>query len=434
LNPKRPITKEESAQLADEAVQLCSELIKVDTTNPPGNEWRAAEILSSYLDGCGVATEIVESSPGRSTVIARLEGQDRSAPHGLLLSHLDTSPVQSEFWTNDAFEGSQREGFVWGRGAVDLKSLTAVHAVGLGWLARLGITPTRDLVLLSVADETRGGAAGIRWLENHNPQLLQAAWVLGEGSFSYSSLFGASGPVFTFCPEEKTALWLELEARGPGGHSSIPRVGTAVERLIGALSKMYPAATAGMGEVSIRFVEELGLALGSSSMPETINLVRTSPAFAAMLTDTLNATIVQAGMEPSVVPSVATAVVDCRLLPETDVDEFIARVRDLIDDDSVTVSERFRAVSGQSPIDGELPDRLKTAIQAVEPDALVLPVVSAGYTDLRIFRARGVPAYGCHVVQLTLEDRSRISGHDERIPISGLRAGAAIIHELLRNV
>ena len=434
MNAPRLLTKEEAAQLSDEAVGLCSDLIRVDTTNPPGNEIGAAEVLRSYLDGCGLDTQIVESSPGRASVVARLRGQDRSAPHGLLLSHLDTSPVQEEFWSNDAFEGAQREGFVWGRGAVDLKSLTAVHAVGLGSLARLGISPTRDLVLLSVADETRGGAAGIRWIEEHDPKLFEAAWVLGEGSFSYSSLFGVDGPVFTFCPEEKTALWLELEARGPGGHSSIPRVGTAVERLVQALTRMYPAATAGMGEVSMRFVEGLGRALGAASTSATIDLVRTSPAFAAMLTDTLNATIVQAGMEPSVVPSVATAVVDCRLLPETDVDEFIIRVRDLIDDESVRVTERFRAVSGRSPVDGDLPERLEAAIRAVVPDALILPVVSAGYTDLRIFRSKGVPAYGCHVVPLTLEDRSRISGHDERIPIEGLRAGAAIVHELLRNV
>jgi acetylornithine deacetylase/succinyl-diaminopimelate desuccinylase-like protein len=426
-----PLSEKERQQLEQEGIRLCQELLRIDTTNPPGDESEAARVLDRYLSSHGVETEIFESEPGRASVVARVPGHDRAAAPGLLLSHLDTSPIQAAHWTFDPFAGDIVNGYIRGRGAVDLKSLVAAHAVGLAWLVKRGIVPSIDLVMLSVADETRGGAAGIRWIEQHRPELLNAGWVLGEGCFTYEQLLGSKQPVFTYCPHEKTALWVEVIATGPGGHSSIPRVGTAVERLTMALTRIRHASQFGAGPAAEAFIDGMTSVLGLAAREETLDALNQVPAFAAMLVDTVNPTIVHAGMEPSVVPSTAVATVDCRLRPETDPDDFLSLLRELIDDPDVEVRELFRAVSGSSPIDGTVPRHLRDAVRAISPDAVVLPIVSAGYTDLRAFRARGIDSYGCHVVPLLLEDRARISGHDERIPVDGLAVGTLVIHDFL---
>lgn len=416
-------------------LELARELIRVDTSNPPGNETSAARVLIDFLEHRGIETELIEPVEGRGSVAARVPGR-RSGRPGLLLSHLDVSPVQPDFWTVPPFDGIVRDGYLWGRGAIDLKTLTAVHAVALAELVAQGRRPARDALLLSVADETRGGAMGIRWLERERPELLDVAWVLGEGSFSYPSLLGSHVPVFTFCSEEKTALWLRLTAIGTGGHASVPRGDTAVERLITALERIHHRErTESLGPVATQFVDALAgqPADAGRDREAVMERIREAPAFAAMLRDTISATVVRAGEEPSVVPSEATAVLDCRLLPATDPNAFIDAINASIVDLDIRIEETFRAVSGSSDPAGPIPQALRAAIRSTVPGALVTPVTSAGYTDLRIFRARGVPAYGCHVAPITLVDRATIAGHDERVPTESLAIATRVVQAFLAD-
>ena len=319
--------------------------------------------------------------------------------------------------------------------------MVAAHAVALVALKDSGLPILQDIVLLSVADETRGGSQGIRWIEANRPELLDVAWVLGEGSFSYPSLFGSNAPVFTFCPEEKTALWLTLTATGEGGHSSVPRGNTTVERLVAALGRVFSREQqTHTGETAQQFLDTLEASLeesggfGDSHTADPLDIVQASPAFAAMFTDTVSATILRAGAETSVVPSEASAVLDCRLLPETDPDAFLEELRSLMADLDISITETFRAVSGRSDPDGSLASALATAVRTVVPAAIVAPVVSAGYTDLRIFRARDIPAYGCHPAPITLEERTTIAGHDERISLASLGIAANVVFEFLIRV
>lgn len=419
--------------LLEQTLELARALIQVDTTNPPGRETAAAGVLIDFLQGHGVKAELIESSDGRGCVAAHVAGRRPGRP-GLLLSHLDVSPVQPDFWTVPPFGAIVRDGYLWGRGAIDLKSLAAAHAVALADLVARGRPPARDVLLLSVADETRGGRMGIRWLEDKRPELLDVAWVLGEGSFSYPSLLGSRVPVFTYCPEEKTALWLRLTALGAGGHASVPRGGTAVERLVTALERIHHRdRSETLGPIANHFVATLATHASEVGLDraDILDRIRETPAFAAMLGDTISATIVRAGEEPSVVPSEASAMLDCRLLPTTDPDAFIGGIEALIAEFDIRIEETFRAVSGSSDPSGPIPTALGAAIRSVVPDALVSPVTSAGYTDLRIFRARGVPAYGCHVAPLTLVDRATIAGHDERVPTDSLDVATRVIQAFL---
>ena len=421
-----------------ECIDLTRRLVRQDTANPPGNEYRAGQVLAEFLESSGIDVEVIDSGGGRASVVARLSGKPagRGKP-GLLLSHLDVSPVQEAFWSVAPFGAEVRDGYLWGRGAIDIKSLVAAHAIGLAALKQRDVSIAQDVVLLCVADETRGGAAGIRWLEVNRPDLLDVAWVLGEGSFSYPSLFDSSAQVFTYSPQEKTALWLTLSATGEGGHSSVPRGRTAVERLVAALGRVLSRApTVSTGPIAQRFLAALEEDSGGGTRPqqELLEVVQKSPAFAAMFTDTVSTTIIRAGMETSVVPSEASAVLDCRLLPETNPDAFIYDMKSLIADLDISVAETFRAVSGRSDPDGPVASALARAVSAVLPDAIVAPVVSAGYTDLRIFRAKGIPAYGCHVAPITLSDRATISGHDERIAVDSLAVAARIVIEFLSQV
>ena len=422
-----------------ECLDLTRRLIQQDTANPPGNEYRAGEVLAGFLDSAGIDVEVIDPGDGRASVVARVSGDasgDRGNP-GLLLSHLDVSPVQESFWKVEPFAAEISGDHLWGRGAIDLKSLVAAHAVALVALKDSGLPILRDIALLSVADETRGGSQGIRWIEANRPELLDVAWVLGEGSFSYPSLFGSNAPVFTFCPEEKTALWLTLTATGEGGHSSVPRGNTAVERLVTALQRILSRERrTHIGEVARQFLATLAESgrVGDLHGDDLLHIVQASPAFAAMFTDTVSATIVRAGAETSVVPSEAYAVLDCRLLPKTDPDAFTDELRSLIADLDISITETFRAVSGRSDPDGPVASALAKAVVTVEPDAIVAPVVSAGYTDLRMFRARDIPAYGCHLAPITLEERATIAGHDERISVASLGIAARVVFEFLSGV
>ena len=432
---EEPVLDSPPSSFQERTLGLVEELIRQDTSNPPGNEDRAAKPLKRFLAKEGLDVELIESSSSRISVVARMRGVSASAgPPGLLLSHLDVSPVQRSFWSTSPFTPTVHSGYLWGRGAIDLKTLVAAHAVGLAEFARENPSPHIDVMLLAVADETCGGKAGIRWIEEHRPDILDVAWVLGEGCFSYPTLLGSKGPVFTYCPQEKTALWLELEAQGPGGHSSVPREATAVTRLVGALAAIGSIQSARhAGHIQDEFIE-LMTRTSESDRSRVEMAIAESPAFSAMFKDTVSITIVEAGMEPSVVPSLAKATLDCRLLPDTDPSQFIADLESLIAEFGVSVTETFRAVSGASDPGGLVPRALERALATTVPGAAMVPVVSAGYTDLRMFRARNIPAYGCHTAPITLEDRATIAGHDERVPIRSLGVATEMIFNFLGEV
>ena len=430
-----PFLNSRPSSFQERTLGLVEELIGQDTSNPPGNEYRAARPLKRFLAREGLDVELIESSSSRTSVVARMRGVSASAgPPGLLLSHLDVSPVQRSFWSTSPFNPTVHSGYLWGRGAIDLKTVVAAHAVGLAEFARQNPSPYVDVMLLAAADETRGGKAGIRWIEEHRSDILDCAWVLGEGSFSYPSLLGSKVPVFTYCPQEKTALWLVLEAQGPGGHSSVPRESTAVTRLVGALAAIGSIQSAGhLGHIQEEFIEVI-MRASESDRNRVEMAIAESPAFAAMFKDTISITVVEAGMQPSVVPSLAKATLDCRLLPNTDPSRFIADLESVVAEFGVSVTETFRAVSGASDPKGLVPRALERALATTVPGATMVPVVSAGYTDLRIFRARDIPAYGCHTAPITLEDRATIAGHDERVPIRSLGIAAEMIFNFLGEV
>lgn len=428
-----------------EAADLLSRYVRIDTTNPPGDVTAAAEFLRSVATKAGLEAHVYESAPGKRAVVVRLPGRE-PGPAVVLLHHMDVVPAQARRWTMPPFSGAQAQGAVWGRGTLDDKGHGVMELMALLLMKRRGEVPARDVLLVATPDEEVGGELGARWLvENHWAE-LGAAVVLNEGGAGRSRMFGR--PAYFVSVAEKRVLWLALKARGEGGHGSQPTGSGAVRVLVRALARVAEApprcrltpvvaamlATLGEGQGFPR-----GFALRHAGnflvFPFVRRRLERSPATRAMLCDTVALTGLAAGVKVNVIPSEARATLDCRLLPGTDPQEFIARLRRRIADSRVEIEVMTRSEPGPaSPVASPLFAAIAAAVKAVEPDAVVAPLLTTGGTDSRFFRRRGVPAYGLVPVRLADADIERIHGVDERLPLVELRRGCRITYEAARRL
>src|SRR5215216_1167289 len=222
---------------AAEATALLSEFIAVDTSNPPGNEEAACSLLGAVLRREGLEYELYESGPGRVSLRAVLAG-DGSAGPLILLNHTDVVPVEREYWTAEPFGGEVRDGYVWGRGALDMKGMGIFELMAVLLLKRLGLPLRRDVVFFAMADEEMGGEFGINWFVENHPDLLKGDFCLNEGAYGWARWGGVERPFFGFSPTEKNPLWLRLRAEGPPGHGSLPHGDNALGRLVRALDRI----------------------------------------------------------------------------------------------------------------------------------------------------------------------------------------------------
>ena len=334
----RPATLDptEAGELSQLALELLGDLVRCDTTNPPGNEITAARYLHGRLMAEGIAAEIIEPSPGRGNIVARLGAQAAATTDEprdlLLLSHLDVVPAEPEHWTAPPFAGEVRDGFIWGRGTIDTKGLTAVQAAVMIWARRRRLALRRGIALVATADEECGGEHGARYLAAHRPELLRAAAAINEGGGQGVELAGRA--VYTVQTAEKAPCPVTVIARGQPGHAAAPTGDNAVVKLSRALvaigSRRLPAR---ITDTFAEFVAVLATALGSDKAGLIEGLLDPSradgviaglaadeglaAAWRAMIRDTATPTVVEAGYKINVVPGQATAQVDCRLLPSS---------------------------------------------------------------------------------------------------------------------
>jgi acetylornithine deacetylase/succinyl-diaminopimelate desuccinylase-like protein len=420
-----------------EATDLLARFIRIESMNPPGDEVDACAFLGAVLAAEGVDHTTYDAGSRRVSLSATLPG-DTSLRPLILLNHSDVVPVQEEFWTVEPFGGAVRDGQIWGRGALDMKGMAVMELMTFILLKRQSIALRRPLVLLSVADEEAGGAWGIEWLDRHHPELLDGEWVINEGACGFASLLDQDRPVFAFCPAEKTPLWLTLRARGPAGHGSMPLPNAAPVRLTGALQRIneWQRATRVLPVVDAMFD---GLVQGRvlAERPDAGQipaLARVAPQLRAMTTDTVSLTTSNYGVKINVIPALAEATLDCRLLPDRDPGEFLAELRGVIDDDDIEIETMFVSPSGISPLDNDLTATARAVTREMMEDSLFVPVISPGFTDSRTFRRRGIPAYGFCPSLLKTEEFATIHGHDERISIENLKLGTQVIYEVTRRL
>jgi acetylornithine deacetylase/succinyl-diaminopimelate desuccinylase-like protein len=417
-----------------EAVGILREYLRIDTSNPPGNEARAVRFLGDLLTAEGIAFETADSAPERSNLYARIGPGSGGV---CLLNHTDVVPVERHFWEVDPFEGLLRDGMIWGRGALDMKAMGVLELVTFLLLKRQGIPLKRGVIFMAVADEEAGSAFGAEWLARHRPDWLEADLVINEGAYGLTGLGAKNAQVFGIAPTEKVPFWLRLTARGQPGHGSMPHGDNCAERLVQALERVtrwqHELRVTPVMRAHLVAMSRAGLASGSSD-EDARRGADLSPAVRARLANTISLTTVATGIKINVIPAEATATLDCRLLPGVDPDAFLVELKRVIDDGRIAIDVLNRFEGAESSMDTEFVQVVRDVVSDLVEGAEVVPELTPGFTDSRIFRVRGVPAYGFVPCLLPREDLAGIHGHNERISVENIRLGLQVMYEVVRRL
>jgi len=434
---------------AGEALELFKALLRIDTTNPPGNERPAAELLGRLFEREGIEFQILESEPTRASIVARLRGGGEAGPL-LLNGHLDVVPADPEHWSHDPFAAVEADGCIWGRGAIDMKNMVAMSAMTLVALKRSGIRLGRDLIFAGVADEEAGSNKGALFLVRQHPELVRAEYVLNE--VGGHTLHMGSSRFYPVQVSEKGICWFELVASGEPGHGSMPHANNAVVKLSRAIQALgdtrLPQRVTPVVE---RFLRTLA---GGAPFPQNKllplvleprlagflldTIARQNPDQArginAMLRNTVSPTILRAGRKVNVIPSEARAELDGRVIPGTSVGEFLAEVQDLIGRDlRLNVLEQHDGTSFETKT--PLYDAIVKAVGRHDSGGVVVPYMIPGFTDSFAYAKLGATCYGFSPVRLPpdLNFTRMYHGHDERIPAEGFTWGFGVLAELVRD-
>ncbi|HEX2355707.1 MAG TPA: M20/M25/M40 family metallo-hydrolase [Micromonosporaceae bacterium] len=429
---------------AGEVVDICRDLIRIDTTNTgdtatSAGERAAAEYVAAKLAEVGLAPEIRESAPGRASVVARIAGADPGRGALLVHGHLDVVPADPTEWSVPPFSGELRDGYLWGRGAVDMKDFDAmVLAVVREW-RRTGVTPPRDVVLAFTADEEAGSDYGARFLVTHHRDLLEGCTeAIGEvGGFSYSA--GNDLRLYLIQTAEKGIDWLRLHARGRPGHGSMIHDDNAVTALCEAVARLGRHRFPIVVTPTVRaFLEQISGLLGIDLDPEDPDaaIAKLSPIanlIGATIRNTANPTRLAAGYKDNVIPSRATATVDCRTLPGNS-ELFQEQLREVIGPD-LEVEYIQRQPALETTFDGPLVDAMAAALRAEDAGARPVPYMLSGGTDAKAFSTLGIRCFGFSPLRLPadLNFAALFHGIDERVPVDGLKFGVRVLDRFLRT-
>ncbi|MFE9840406.1 M20/M25/M40 family metallo-hydrolase [Streptomyces goshikiensis] len=431
----------------DEAVEFTSGLIRIDTTNRGGGDCRerpAAEYVAERLAGAGLEPALLERTPGRTNVVARIEGTDPAAEALLVHGHLDVVPADAAEWSVHPFSGEVRDGVVWGRGAVDMKNMDAmVLAVVRAW-ARRGVRPRRDVVIAYTADEEDSAVDGSGFLADRHPHLFEGCTEgLGEsGAFTLHTAPGQA--LYPIAAGERGTAWLKLTARGTVGHGSKPNRANAVTRLAAAVSRIgayeWPVRLTGTVAACItELAAQQGLSVDPRARDFDLDglLDKLGPAavlVGATVRNSANPTMLSAGYKLNVIPGEATAYVDGRTLPGGEA-EFIATLDELTGPD-VRWEFHHREVALEAPVDGRTYGILRESVERFDPGARVVPFCMAGGTDAKQFSRLGITGYGFSPLRLPpgFDYWSLFHGVDERVPVDALHFGVRVLDHALRTL
>lgn len=442
-------------EIEAEVTNLLSELIQIDTTNPPGNEVKAAKYLAKDLEKDGFKCELFESAPGRGSVVTRLKGAGKG-PSLLLLSHLDVVAANPKEWSVPPFSGKVKDGFVWGRGALDMKGMTALEVMVLKLLKRNNVKLKGDVILAATADEEKGGEAGAGWLVRTHLEKVKADYVINEGGGMAVPLGNTN--VFTIQTAEKGINWFKVKAKGRPGHGSMPgladnaimRMSKVVERLGNHRSKFvlvptvrqFLAEVAKGNEVLKKAVEALlkDLSVGDQVLDLLGETDKTmAEELRARLRMTVTPTVIHGGVKENIIPSECEAVFDCRMLPGQTPQTAMSEIKSLLKDVPLEKLE-FETIQANEPSESSantpLYDLIVEVTKEFEPDCIVTPILLTGGTDSRFFRKMGSPAYGFQPVRADMpygEMLKTIHGIDERISTANLVFGTSVLYNIVER-
>ncbi|HET7738694.1 MAG TPA: M20/M25/M40 family metallo-hydrolase [Tepidiformaceae bacterium] len=437
------------ALAVDEAVEHLKALVRFDTTNPPGNELPVIEYVARVLRVEGIEAQVFEPAPGRANLVARLRG-DGSKGALLLTSHVDVVLAEAARWTYPPFEAVERDGYIWGRGTVDMKGMTAFQLATMVALKRAGATLERDVILLVLADEEAGMTWGSKWMVENQPDLIRAEYALNEvGGFS-ATVGGMR--LFLVGTAEKGICWMRLTAQGDTGHGSLPGGRNAVVAVAEAAARLSRARLGGEVRPSARaFFEEIAAAAGGARGSVVRGLLRDATrevslrvleraqpddarVFRAILRNTATPTGLRAGEKENVVPGSAEAIIDGRILPGTSLEAYMARVRRVVGK-GIEVEVLQSGDPGEVAIDSELMAVIREVVAAGDPGAKAVPWLNVGFTDAHHLSKLGVQCYGFYPLVLPPDLRfaGLFHGDDERVPVEGYRRGMGIFMEVVER-
>jgi acetylornithine deacetylase/succinyl-diaminopimelate desuccinylase-like protein len=444
-----------------EVARLLADVIRIDTSNPPGNEGKVAELLRTRFEPLGFEIDIVPTpQPGKAHFIARLKGDGSRKPI-LLAGHADTVGVEREKWSMDPFGGIIKDGYVYGRGAIDFKGGLAVFAQAVLDIARGKVPLSRDIIFLAEADE-EGGVYSSRYLAEKAWNKIDCEFALNEGGWIIQE-GGGKVRYVSISTADKTSITLLLTARGTSTHSSMPLPDNSIYRLARGLAKLSsydpkPRLTDStrqffttLAETSAEPMKSHFHNLVSGADPSLAaaadHAISQDPLLHAILRNTIAPVFLNAGFRGNVIPGSAAATLNVRVIPGTTVEEVIADVKRAIDDPAIEVKQRLVSSSGarvtpeeaairsiESPRSGELYEALVKHAGLTYPGAKVTPYLFQAGTDAAAWRSRGIPVYGIYPYPIGAQDLERMHGNDERVPIESLASGLKMITNTLLEV
>jgi acetylornithine deacetylase/succinyl-diaminopimelate desuccinylase-like protein len=430
--------------IEDEALAWLQNFLRVDTINPPGNETRAVEFIAKVLRKEGISYDTAESAPGRGNLWARLEGGDE--PALILMQHTDVVPADENYWTSNPLSGEINDGYLWGRGALDMKGTGMSQLATFVSLHRAGVPLNRDVVLLATADEEAGGMYGAGWLVENHPEIFAGAGLLiNEGGGGRDS---DKGRVFAVEVTQKVPVWLKLTAVDVPGHGSTPKATSSVTRLIDALSiiKANPPAPRIVPAVDSMFqslaaTAEPQWASSFQDMPAAVKnpefmnqLLEYSASLHALTRDTCSITRLEASNKINVIPPQSSAEIDCRILPDRPSAIFVDEMRSLIEGTGVELSVIMAFTPAVSTTDSVLFRAIESVTSERHPGSSVISRVSTGFTDSHFTRDLGIISYGFDPIVIPESELSRIHGNDERVSVEAFRRGVGDHLEIIKAV
>ncbi len=430
-----------------ESAEILSQYLRINTTNPPGNEIAAARYLRAVLEREGIASELFEPSPGKANLYARLTG-DGSARPIVLLNHMDVVEASRDFWSVDPFGGVVQDGYLYGRGAIDMKGEGVAELMAMVLLKRSNVPLKRDIIFLATSDEEVGAGVGAGWIAERHPELVRGAeFLINEGGSM--PMDGAANVAYVgIGVTEKAPFWLRITAHGTAGHGSRPTGDNAVERLVRALGRVQryqapfvvtPAADRFFKDLAARerdpsrraWYGDVRSALRDSSARA---FFASNSFYNAILRNTISVTRLAGSGKVNVIPPVARAELDVRLLPGQEPQQVLAELRRVVSDSLVSIEPLGVSwPATESPVESELVRAVRRVAERHFPGVLVTTPPLTGFTDSHYFRALGIASYGIAPFPVTEGDARGVHGNDERVSIKNIEFGTRYLFEILRE-
>ena len=436
------LTDAQRIELEEDVVKLCQELIQIPSVNfgeGKGDEKAAAEYVAAKMKEVGIASKIYESAPNRCSVVARIEGKDKSKPGLVVNGHLDVVPANAADWSVDPFSGAIKDGCIWGRGAVDMKNMDAMILAVIRLWAKHNYQPERTIVIVFFADEEAGGIYGSRWMAEKHPEVFAGCseTVSEVGGFSLTLLSGKR--VYAIEASQKGIEWMRLTAEGVAGHGSMVNNANAVTRLSEAIAKIgnytWPQRITKTSDLFFQKISEIsGKPYDKNNLQPLIDEVGPmGKMIGATLCNTTNPTMLEAGYKANVIPQSASAVVDGRTLPGYE-KELLDTVRSLVGE-HVKVESLVSDIPLEVEFGGPLVDAMIAAIKSEDPDGIPIPYLLSGGTDNKALAKLGIVGYGFSPLKLPpdLDFTGLFHGIDERVPVDSLQFGARTLFHFLVN-